>query len=386
MESVVEEDARNYLPERPGCLFFIGWIVAAMIAIALTTGLVMARAARLTDQAAQIETQLAAGPRVLVAPVTHSPAQRNLRLPSSIHGYIETPVYAKVAGYLKEIRVDKGDRVTKGQVIAILDSPELDQQVANARANYDLATVTNRRQQALLRQGVVAPQSADETRAAMVEAKANLDQLVAQQSYKVITAPFSGVITARYVDPGKLIPQATAAAGASTPVVDMATLSPLRVYIDTPQSLAPFIRDGSPATVTVNEFPGRKFEGHITRHPSALTASTRTMLTEIDLPNTDGTLYPGIYAMVDLKVTIPPGVPMVPDDALIFRNGQPFVPVVRNNHLQLMPVTLGYDNGVAVEVTDGINADDMVALNVGQSARDGQPVQPVTAAQASAQP
>ncbi|HUN59898.1 MAG TPA: efflux RND transporter periplasmic adaptor subunit [Candidatus Binataceae bacterium] len=381
----MEEDARTYIATPPGRLFYAGWIIVALIAIALTTGLVMARSLRLTEQASQIETQLASGPRVLVAPVTRSPTQRSLRLPANLHGYIETPVYAKVAGYLKEIRVDKGDRVTKGQVIAILESPELDQQVTNARANYDLAAITDRRQQTLLRQGVVAPQTADQTHAAMVEAKANLDQLVAEKSYEVITAPFDGIITARYVDPGQLIPQVITPAGTSTPVVAMATLAPLRVYIDTPQSLAPFIHDGTPATVTVNEYPGRKFEGHITRHPNALTAATRTMLTEIDLPNTDYTLYPGMYAMVDLKVAIPTGVPMVPDDALIFRDGQPFVPVVRNDHLKLAPVSLGYDNGVAVEVTEGITGEDMVALNVGQSAQDGEPVQPVTAEQASAQ-
>jgi membrane fusion protein, multidrug efflux system len=382
----MEEDPKNYVAQRPGRLFYTGWIIVALIAIGLTAGLVTARAQRLTEQASQIETQLAAGPRVLVAPVTHSPTERGLRLPGSIHGYIETPVYAKVAGYLKEIRVDKGDLVKKDQIIAILDSPELDSQVANARASYVLAAATDRREEVLLRQGVIAAQNADETHAAMAEAKANLDQLKSQQSYEIITAPFTGIITARYADPGKLIPAATAAApGTATPVVEMATLRPLRVYIDTPQSLAPFIHNGNPAVITVNEFPGRQFDGTVTRHPTALDASTRTMLTEIDLPNRDGVLYPGMFAMADLKVAIPAGVPMVPDDALIFHDGQPFVPVVRNNRLTLAPATLGYDNGVDVEVTDGISDGDMVALNVGQSARDGEAVQPVTAEQASAQ-
>jgi RND family efflux transporter MFP subunit len=381
----MEEDARNYIAQRPGGLFYMWWILMAIIAIGLTVGLVTARAQRLTEQAAQIETQLAAGPRVLVAPVSHSAAERGLRLPGSIHGYIETPVYAKVAGYLKEIRADKGDRVTKGEIIAMLDSPELDSQVANARASYELAAATDRREQALLRQGVIAAQNADETHAALLEAKANLDQLKSQQSYEIITAPFTGIVTARYADPGKLIPAATAAAaGTATPLIEIATVSPLRVYIDTPQSLAPFIRNGNSAIVTVSEYPGRKFEGTVTRHPHALDSSTRTMLTEIDLPNGDQKLFPGMYAMVDLKVEIPAGVPMVPDDALIFHDGQPYVPVVRNNHLTLAPATLGYDNGVQVEVTDGIGDGDMVALNVGQSARDGEPVQPVAAERPSA--
>ena len=296
------EDARNYTAEKPSRLFYAGWILVALVVAGLTTGLVMARAMRLTEQTSQIETQLAAGPRVLVAPVIHSPDQRAVRLPGDIHGYIETPIYAKIAGYLKKIVVDKGDLVKQGQLIAILDSPELDHQVANARATYQLTAITNRREQALLRQGVIAPQSADEAYAGMAEAKANLDQLIAQQSYEIIKAPFSGMVTARYADPGQLIPQTITPAGTSMPVIAMATLSPLRVYIDTPQSLAPFVHDGSPATVTVNEFPGRKFEGTVTRHPTALTSATRTMLTEIDLPNTDKVLYPGMYATVDLHV------------------------------------------------------------------------------------
>ncbi|MGA2411909.1 MAG: efflux RND transporter periplasmic adaptor subunit [Candidatus Binataceae bacterium] len=383
----MEEDARNYSAKAPSRLFYAGWILIALVVLGLTAGLVTARGMRLTEQTAQIETQLAEGPRVLVAPVVRSPDERGVRLPGDIHGYIETPIYAKIAGYLKEIKVDKGDLVKEGQVIAILDSPELDHQAANARATYQLAAITNQRQQALIRQGVIAAQSADEAYGAMAEAKANLDQLVAQQSYEIIKAPFSGMVTARYADPGQLIPQAITAAGATaTPVIAMATLSPLRVYIDTPQSLAPFVHDGSPATVTVNEYPGRKFEGTVTRHPTALTSATRTMLTEIDLPNTDKVLYPGMYATVDLHVAIPPGVPMVPDDALVFRNGKPFVPVVRDERLTLAPVTLGYDNGIDVEVTEGISDGDMVALNVGQSARDGEPVRPVTEEQASAQP
>ena len=192
---------------------------------------------------------------------------------------------------------------------------------------------------------------------------------------------FSGVITARYVDPGHLIPQQTAPSSANTPIVAMATLSPLRVYAEMPQSVAPFIRDGDPVIVTVTEYPGRKFEGSVTRHPQALTSATRTMLVEVDLPNQEVALLPGMYASMELNVTTPVGAPTVPDDALIFRDGKPYVPVVRNGRLKLAGVTLGYDNGINVQITDGITPDDMVALNVGQSARDGDLVRPITAAQ-----
>jgi RND family efflux transporter MFP subunit len=146
-----------------------------------------------------------------------------------------------------------------------------------------------------------------------------------------------------------------------------------------PQSTAPFIRDGDPAAVTVTEYPNHVFKGSVTRHADALTSATRTMQVEVDLSNTDQMLLPGMYVKVDFAVSMPAGVPMVPDDALVFRGGKTYVPVVRNNHLRLAEVTLGYDNGINVEVTQGISDQDMVALNVGQSARDGEPVRPITA-------
>jgi membrane fusion protein, multidrug efflux system len=271
--------------------------------------------------------------------------------------------------------------VAAGQVIAILDTPELDQQVVNARASYGMARLTDQRNNVLRRDGAVAQQVADEARASMVEAKATLDQLAAMQAYKTIRAPFAGIITARYVDQGALVPQVTTPSAASTPIVAMATISPLRVYAAAPQSVAPFIRNGDAATITVTEYPQRAFKGVVARHPEALTSDTRTMLVEVDLSNEDRALYPGMYAKLVLDVATPAGVPMVPDDALVFRGGKPYVPVVRGGHLRLAAVTLGYDNGVNVEITEGVSDQDMVALNVGQAASDGEPVQPVTAQQ-----
>jgi len=377
----MEADPKNYMPRTPGRRFYVGWIVAVVLLLVLTAGLVLARAARLNLQSAQLDQQLEQGARVLVAPVGRSERSRALQIPATLHGYVETPVYAKISGYLKTIYVDKGDHVRKNQTIAIIDSPELDHQVASAEAAYKLARVTDQRNQALLKEGVIATQMADESHAQMVEDEANLKQLAAMQEYKIIRAPFDGVITARYVDPGHLIPQETAPSSANTPVVAMATLSPLRVYAEMPQSVAPFVRDGDPVIVTVTEYPGRKFEGSVTRHPQALTSATRTMLVEVDLPNADFALLPGMYASVEFNVTTPAGAPTVPDDALIFRDGKPYVPIVRNGRLKLASVTLGYDDGIDIQITDGIASDDMVALNVGQSARDGDPVRPITAAQ-----
>jgi membrane fusion protein (multidrug efflux system) len=377
----MENDPKDFTPKAPGRVFFAGWTFAVVVLLLLTVGLVLARNVRLNRQGIELDQQMEQGARVLVAPVGHGAASRTVQIPATLRGYVETPVYAKIAGYLKTISVDKGDRVRNGQVVAMLESPELDDQVRNASATYDLQRLTDRRNQTLRREGVIAAQTADEAHAAMLEAKATLSQLTSMQQYKVIRAPFDGIVMARYVDPGHLIPQQTAPSSSNTPVIAIATLSPLRVYAEIPQSVAPFVHDGDPATITVTEFPQRKFTGTVTRHPPALTSATRTMLVEVDLPNQDHALLPGMYASMEFDVNIPAGVPTVPDDALIFREGKPFVPVVRDGRLRLAAVTLGYDNGVSVQISEGIANDDMVALNVGQTARDGDPVRPITADQ-----
>ncbi len=373
----MDEDPKNYQPRPPGRMFYLGWVVVVIVVLAGTGGLVAAHGLWLQRTSAQREQEVARGQRVLVREVGASPRSRSLDLPGEIHGFIETPVYAKIPGYLEEIRVDKGDRVKRGEIIAQLTSPELDQQVVNAHAAYDLALITDRRNQTLARQGVIAPQTADDSHTAMLQAKATYEQLSATQAYETIRAPFSGVVTARYADPGKLIPQATGGTTAQTPIIAMATLRPVRVYANVPQSVAPFIKNGDPATVTVTDYPRRVFDGSVTRHPDALDPATRTMLVEVDLPNEDFALYPGMYARVQFEIGMPAGVPVVPDDALVFRDGKPYVPVVRANRLHLAPVTLGYDDGINVQITRGVAVGELIAVNVGQSARDGEPVQPV---------
>lgn len=157
----------------------------------------------------------------------------------------------------------------------------------------------------------------------------------------------------------------------------MATLTPLRIYADVPQSVAPFIKDGDQASISVAEYPSRIFKGAVTRHPDALSVETRTMRVEVDLDNADGSLLPGMYAVADFSVAVPRSVPQVPDDALVFSGGKVYVAVVRDHRIHLAEVQLGYDNGQTVEVIQGLNENDVIAINVGQSAREGQIVQPV---------
>ncbi len=366
--------ARGRLQALGAAVLMLGLVAALMFGRQMWSGRQGAQPNRIRE---------ADAPRVLVTRVTLAPETREISLPATVHGYVETPIYAKVAGYLKEIFVDKGSIVYKGQVLAVIESPELDHQVANARADYNLKAITDRRNQALLRSGVITHQLADQSHANMLQAKAVLGQLLAMQSYEVIKAPFSGMITARYVDPGTLIPESTTPTSGTTPVVMLATLNPLRIYAQVPQRSAAFIKDGDRATVTVAEYPGRQFKGPVTRHPRALDAATRTMLVEVDMENPGLALMPGMYATAEFRLSTPAGAPMVPDDSLVFRNGKVYVPVVRNRRIRLVEVTLGYDDGHRAEALRGIRDDDVVAVNLGQSARDGEPVEPVFAQAAS---
>jgi membrane fusion protein (multidrug efflux system) len=374
----IEDDPKTFSVPAPGGIFFAGWIIAIIVALIATAGLVLARELWVSRQTSALETQNQAGPHVLVTDVLEPPTTSHLKLPATIRGYDETDIFAKIPGYLKTIKVDKGDRIQKGELLAILTSPELDQQVATARANYNLARVTDKRYQQLVRSQVIPQQTADETHFTMLQDKAILDQDIATQQYETITAPFDGIVTARYIDPGHLVPaNTTPGTPGSGAIISVSRMSPLRVFVYVPQNVAPFIKNGDAATITAMGYAGQKFTGTITRHPEALSPDTRTMLVEVDLPNENQALYPGMYANAEFIVAMGSGSPMVPDDALIFRDGKVYVPVVRNNQLHLAEVVLGYDNGQTVEVTSGIDPKDKVAVNVGQAARDGENVQPV---------
>jgi RND family efflux transporter MFP subunit len=369
-------DSQDQQNPKPSRLFWFGWIIAIVVIFCASAGFVFARQARLAHQTGDLVTASGKGPRVLVVPISGASTARTIQLPASVHGYIETSVYAKVAGYLKTILIDKGDHVRKGQIIAIIESPETDQQVADALANYRLQLVTDRRDRYLLVNEVIPQQAADTQTAAMLQAKATYEQELALQRYEVVTAPFDGIISARFVDPGALIPQSTTPT-TGLPIVAMATLAPVRIYAYVPQSVAPYVNDGDTATVTVTEFPGRKFAGTVTRHPEALDQNTRTMLVEVDLPNPDRSLLPGMYADVNISTRAAAGGILVPDDALVFRNNKIYLPLVRGERVHLAEVALGRDDGYQVEVTGDVQPGDLVAMNLSQAARDNELVQPV---------
>jgi membrane fusion protein (multidrug efflux system) len=380
VESTSKSDSQS---RRPNWRLLIVWTIVLLSVFGASTGLVTARQIRIERQTGELQQAVARGPHVLVMQLSGGTTSRTIELPASVHGYIETPVYAKIAGYMKTINVDKGDHVKAGQIIALLESPETDKQVFDARSYYWLQAVTDRRNQELVSQEVIPQQTADTSHATMLQAKAVYEQELAMQQYEVVRAPYDGIVTARYVDPGALIPQSTTPSSTTTnsPIIAMATLAPLRVYAYVPQSLSPFIKDGDPANITVTEFPNRNYSGTVTRHPNALDQATRTMLVEVDLPNEDRSLYPGMYADLKMTARVTVASITVPDDALVFRNDKIYLPVVRNNRLSLVEVTLGHDNGYNVEVSGDLRPGEVVAINVGQAARDGEPVQAVTANQ-----
>lgn len=376
----MEEDPREYAGPQPGRLFTVGLVAAVIVIIALTAGLVIGHEVVISKQTSALGEAARQGVNVLVAKAFQTPPSRTIEIPATIRGYVETALYAQVAGYLRQINVDKGDRIKRGELLAVLYTPDLDKQVADAKANYWLQAITDKRNQILVRSDVIPQQTADTSHATMLQAEAMYEQLLAEQAYKRILAPFDGIVTTRYVDPGALIPQSTAST-AGTPIVAVATLAPLRIYANVPQSLALFVHNGDPAEITVYERPGQIFAGHVIRHPEALDSGSRTMLVEVDLPNTNLALYPGMYAQFTITVAMGETGTMIRDDALVFRDGKVFVPVVRSDRLRLIPVVLGYDNGLMVQVNGDLHRDDLVALNVGQAAEDGELVHPVMASQ-----
>jgi membrane fusion protein (multidrug efflux system) len=372
------DEKSNLVGIKPGWLFYAGWLGVVMLVVLALGGLVLATNFMNQRNTAALQQEQEQGALALVIPVSRVPGNRSIELPGDVHGFYESPIYAKVPGYVKTMLTDKGAVVKAGEVVARIESPETDQAVANALANYKLQAITDARDQVLVKNRVIAVQDADTQHALMLQAKAAYQQQLALQKYETVTAPFDGMIIARNVDPGAFVSQGgvsgTQSSAAPTGIYNIATLKPLRVYVQMPQDQAPFVRDGDQAAVRVEQFPQRTFSGTVTRHPSALAWATRTMLVEVDLPNDDDALFPGMYARVAIAVSGSPDVPTVPDSALIFDGNQTLVPVINGDKVHLAPIILGYDDGISVQVTNGLKGDELVATNLGQTPQEGEHV------------
>jgi membrane fusion protein (multidrug efflux system) len=306
---------------------------------------------------------------------------RSITLPGDLVGLYQSTLYAKVTGYLKSISVDKGDWVKEGQVLAVIEVPELEQRLARAKADLEVQHLTYQRLEQVWKSDprLVARQDVDIAQGKYLEAKAQVDELEAMVSYTRIVAPFDGVITGRFADPGALIkaggeqtsssPEQGSAhpSGGSSPVVSLAMIDTMRTYVYVPQGEIAPIRRGMPATLTLQELPGHSFEGSVARYSNSLDLGTRTMLAEIDLKNPKHELYPGMYANVTLELERHPDALKVPESAIGESQDGKYVMIAEDGKLRRQPVSVGISTGKSAEIVRGLSGGEMVVANLDPS-------------------
>jgi len=344
---------------------------------------------RALDVVAQ-ETREQAVPAVAVVTASPGAPQEEIVLPGTMQAFSDAPIYARTSGYLKKWYVDIGARVRTGQLLADIDTPELDQQLlqaradlATAQANARLAQTTAERYRDLIKSDSVSRQDLDnangglEARETAVEsARANVKRLEQLQSFRRIEAPFDGVITARNTDVGALIDSGSNA----KELFHLAAVHTLRVFVNVPQVYSRAARTGLTAELTLKEFPGRRFTGTLARTASSIEVSSRTLLTEIDVDNSKGELLPGSYAEVHIKLPTAAATLTLPVDALIFKSDGLQVAIVdKANRIALLPVSAGRDFGDTVEIVSGLSGGERIIANPPDSLEAGQTVRVVTA-------
>jgi RND family efflux transporter MFP subunit len=379
--------------QRPGWSA-AGKVVLALVLLVIVAGVVIYRGIYTRVRAAaevKVETRELAVPSVSVARPKRGAPQQEIILPGSVQAFIEAPIYARTTGYLKRWYVDIGGRVKDGQLLAEIDTPELDQQLqqaradlATAKANYELAQTTAARYEFLLQSDSVSKQDVDNAvgdahaKKAMVDSAAdNVKRLEQLQSFEKVYAPFDGVLTARETDIGQLI-VANSSASAAKELFRVASINPLRVYVNVPQVDSPSAVPGVQAYLTMPQYPGRRFPGKIVRNAEAIEQTTRTLLTEVDVANPTGEILPGAYAEVHLKLPSATSTVIIPVTSLIFRSEGLRVAVVRQRRAVMLPITLRRDFGTEVEVASGLEGSEAVITNPPDSLVDGEEVRVAT--------
>ena len=323
---------------------------------------------------------------VVTVKPTLGPGSSKLVLPGTVQAYYEAPIYARTSGYLKAWHTDIGATVKKGQLLAEIDTPEVDQQLrqsqadlATAQANYDLARTTNERWQGLLATQSVSQQDADERAgdaaakaAVRLSAAANVARLQELESFKRVVAPFDGVVTQRNTDVGALIN-----AGQGSPanaLFRVADTHRLRIYVSVPQAYAASISEGMPAKLEFADHPGRFFTATVSSSARALDANSRTLQVELQIDNPKGELLPGSYAQVHFDLPSAPGSLRVPVNTVLFRASGLQVATVDGDHVRLKKITQGRDFGTEIEVLAGLDPTDVLILNPPDSIVEGAPV------------
>jgi RND family efflux transporter MFP subunit len=303
---------------------------------------------------------------------------RSVTLPTfRVLAYQEATLYAKVSGYLKTMNVDKGDSVTQGQLLAEIEVPELLADEIQFKSETDIAQ-TNFERMAEARKkspDLIVPQTVDDLRGQWEVARAKLQRTQTLLQFTHITAPFSGTITARFVDPGAYIPAATTGnPGQSVALATLMDFSRLRVQVFVPESEVPFIHIGLPVKLTVEELPSKSFAASVTRFAYALDQATKTMLTEIELPNPAGELRPGMYANAQIEVERKKDALLLPAQAVSIEKTGSFIFLLSEGKVKKTPVHTGFNDGTNIEITDSLKSDQPVAVIGKQPLSDGQPV------------
>ncbi len=333
------------------------------------------------------QTDAAAIPTVAVIHPSTSHLTPEIALPGNTQAFVDTPIYARTNGYLKAWFFDIGAHVRKGQLMATIETPETDQQLQvaeadlqSAQANLNLAKTTATRYQNLLRLDSVSKQETDQAvsdqaarTAAVAAAEAQVRRLQQLVSFERIYAPFDGVVTARNTDIGQLI---DAGAGSAQPrdLFRLAATGVVRVFVAVPEVYSTDIVDGGKAFLTLDEYPGRRFEGTIARNSSAIDPNSRTLNVEVDVPNPKGILLPGSYVFVHFEVPQRGNSLTIPADTLIFRAQGLQVATVRNNRVHLVSVTIAHDGGASMEISSGLSPSDQIIVNPSDSIYEGQEV------------
>ena len=372
--------------ENPGGVRTGVVVLAVALLVAIAYGLHLRSS---NERRLAITTEEAAIPTVNVTHPTAGSQADDLALPGTVQAFTDTPIYSRTNGYLKKWYFDIGSRVHKGDLLAVVETPEVDQQLDQSRAelermqaNAELARVTSNRWQVLLAKHAVSQQEADQTRsnyiaaqAAVDASRANVRRLEQLQSYERIVAPFDGVITARNTDIGDLI---DAGSGSNNPreLFHLDAMNRLRVYVAVPEVYSDSIHDGDTATLTQDSNPNEKIQGNIVRNANAIDHASRTLNVEVDVDNSKGMLRPGAYVFVHFHVSPVENAVTVPSNTLLFRAEGLRVGVVRGDHVQLEPVTIGHDFGSSVEITSGLTTADEVVLDPSDSLASGVEVHP----------
>jgi RND family efflux transporter MFP subunit len=369
------------------------WLSVAVALIAVAALLISGIWSRVSARAKlNTETAQAAVTAVSVVSLKQTSPVEEIILPGNVQPYISSPIYARTNGYLKKWYFDIGAHVKQGQLLALIETPEVDQQLEQARsnlltaqANLELASITKTRYQGLLKTNAVAQQDVDNAvgtynaNNAIVEAdKAAVQQYSALVSFERVYAPFDGVITARNTDIGDLI-NSGSSSSAKTDLFHIAQPGKLRVYVNVPEEYSRGIKAGTTADLSLAEFPARKFQGKLVRTADDINLTTRTLLVEIDVDNPTGTLLTGSYAEVHLAVPAQASTFLIPVNTLLFRTEGLRVGIVKDGKVELTAVTPGHDFGDQIEIVSGLRSDDQIIINPPDSIVSGQEVQIVQA-------